>query len=134
MKFNPSCRTCGGGNQRRAGFTLAEVLAALVFMAIVIPVAVEGLRIASYAGNVAARKRVAARIADRLLNEYRVSGSLMGSQSSGTAIENDLEYRWRLQSGNSELRNMRLVTVEVTFPAQDREQSVAISTLVGVQP
>jgi hypothetical protein len=29
-----------------AGFTPAEVLAALVFMAIVIPVAVEGLRVA----------------------------------------------------------------------------------------
>ena len=36
-------------SQRRAeaGFTLAEVLAALAFMAIVIPVAVDGLRIAS---------------------------------------------------------------------------------------
>ena len=35
----------------RAAFTLAEVLAALLFMAIVIPVAVEGLHIASLAGK-----------------------------------------------------------------------------------
>ena len=51
MKFRtrtPHCKT-PGVNFRRAGFTLAEVLAALAFMAIVIPVAVQGLRIASRA-------------------------------------------------------------------------------------
>ena len=53
----------------RAGFTLAEVLAALVFMAIVVPVAVEGLRVANLAGQVGQRKTVAARVADRVLNE-----------------------------------------------------------------
>ena len=47
---------------RAAAFTLAEVLAALLFMAIVIPAAVEGLHIASLAGTVAARKGEAAHI------------------------------------------------------------------------
>src|SRR5436190_13357159 len=51
-------------------FTLAEVLAALAFMAIVIPVAVNGLRVANLAGQVGQRKAVAARIAERVLNEY----------------------------------------------------------------
>ena len=46
-----------------AAFTLAEVLAALLFMAIVIPAAIEGLHIASLAGTVAARKGEAARVA-----------------------------------------------------------------------
>ena len=49
MKFKPKATD--------AGFTLAEVLAALVFMAILIPVALEGLSIASRAGEVAARKQ-----------------------------------------------------------------------------
>src|SRR5437899_934923 len=55
--------------QRTAAFTLAEVLAALLFMAIVIPVALEGMHVASRAGSVAVRKREAARVAERLLNE-----------------------------------------------------------------
>ena len=50
-------------------FTLAEVLAALVFMAIVIPVAMQGLHIAGRAGAVAERKREAVRVAERVLNE-----------------------------------------------------------------
>ena len=40
-----------------SAFTLAEVLAALLFMAIVIPVAMQGLRISSRAGELADRKR-----------------------------------------------------------------------------
>src|SRR5438128_966804 len=48
-----------------SAFTLAEVLASLVFMAILIPVALEGLHIASRAGEVAARKSEAALVAER---------------------------------------------------------------------
>jgi Tfp pilus assembly protein PilV len=57
-------------NKNRTGaFTLAEVLAALLFLAIVIPAAVEALHVASLSGEVAARKGMAARVADRILNE-----------------------------------------------------------------
>ena len=45
-----------------SAFTLAEVLAAMLFLAIVIPAAVEALHVASLAGEVAARKGAAARI------------------------------------------------------------------------
>ena len=49
-------------------FTLAEILAALVFMAILIPVAMEGLSVASRVGVTAARKTEAALVAERVLN------------------------------------------------------------------
>src|SRR5580704_3582100 len=68
------------GSRRRmaAAFTLAEVLAALLFLAIVIPAAVEVLHVASLAGEVAARKSEAARVADRGLNENLVTTNWMG--------------------------------------------------------
>src|ERR1051325_2433688 len=86
----PSPPSAGGeGEKTRArnarGFTLAEVLAALAFMAIVIPVAVQGLRVASLAGQVGQRKAVAGRIAERVLNELSVTGQLQGSGTSGVA-------------------------------------------------
>jgi hypothetical protein len=43
-------------------------LAALLFLAIVIPTVVEALHVASLAGEVAVRKSAAARVADRILN------------------------------------------------------------------
>src|SRR5215469_14289664 len=56
-----------------SAFTLAEVLAAMLFLAIVIPAALEALHVAGLAGEVAARKGAAARLADRLLNESIVT-------------------------------------------------------------
>jgi type II secretory pathway pseudopilin PulG len=53
----------------RAGFTFAEVLAALVFMAIVIPVAMQGIQIANRAGVVAQRKAIAVQLATSQLQE-----------------------------------------------------------------
>ncbi len=119
----------GGASRRRAGFTLAEVLAALLFMAIVIPVAVEALRIASQAGQMAARRAVAIRIADRVLNELVVTGQWQRTPQEGSLFEAGFEYRWRVDNEPWELGVLRLVTVEVLYPVQGREYAVWLSTL-----
>jgi type II secretory pathway pseudopilin PulG len=166
MKFNPRSPTRPRGRpgrreQAQAGFTLAEVLAALLFMAIVIPVAMQGLQVASRAGVVAVRKAEAARVADRLLNESIVTTNWNQSMQSGVVIEDDRSYRWSLRSEqwNQALTNqtltssmgvavasqptidqstanqvtMNLLTVEVTYVVQSQEFSVRESTLVNPQ-
>src|SRR5258706_11138235 len=85
MKLAPT--RCKPGSARRAGFTLAEVLAALLFMAIVIPVALQGIKIANQAGQVAVRKTQAARVAQRVLNESIVTTNWDKSGLSGTVTE-----------------------------------------------
>lgn len=119
---------------RAAGFTLAEVLAALLFMAIVIPVAIEGLHLASLAGAVATRKGEAARVAQRLLNENLVTTNFNQTVQGGTVTEGQRQFRYSLRSDNwTEDRNqnaIRQLTVEVFFFAQNREYSVRMSTLV----
>lgn len=125
---NPRRGCCD--NRARAGFTLAEVLAALLFMAIVIPVAVEALRVAGQAGTVAARKAAAARVADRLLNELVVSGQWQRASQSGTWIEGLHEYTWTLEEEPWEWGPLRLLTVRVSYPVRGIEHEVALSTLV----
>lgn len=114
---------------RRSAFTLAEVLAALAFMAIVMPVAIEGLRIASRAGQVGRHKIVAARIGDRVLNEWLISDQGIAGLSRGTVLEGTHEYRWTLESSPWSEAGMRLVTVEVQYTVQGRDHEVRISTL-----
>lgn len=114
-------------------FTLAEVLAALVFMAIVIPVAVQGLQIASRAGAVAERKREAARVAERVLNECIVTTNWNQAVQSGTVLEADREYRWTLRTETWTESTMQLLSVEVTFPVQGKDYTVPMSTLVSSQ-
>jgi type II secretion system protein I len=128
MKFNRAKRS---RNANRGGFTLAEVLAALVFMAIVIPVTLQGLQVASRAGSVAERKAVAARLAERKLNELIVTGQWQSSAAKGTLQEGWQTYNWTLESESwAEDAVMRVLTVRVTVPVQGQDYDVRVSTLV----
>jgi type II secretory pathway pseudopilin PulG len=131
MRFNPAIRRLSVVRRAQTAFTLAEVLAALAFMAIVIPVAVEGLRIANRAGQVAQRKDVASRIADRVLNEALVTGQMQSSARNGVAQEGFQEYRWSVRVEPWPEDTMRLVTVEVVYPVQGQEYDVHLSTLIS---
>ena len=117
-----------------AGFTLAEVLAALVFMAIVIPVALDAMHIASRAGTVAARKGEAARVAQRLLTENLVTTNWSQSAQSGTLTEGQRQFRWTMRTDpwpQDPNQNVILqLSVEVFFAAQNQDYSVRMSTLV----
>jgi type II secretory pathway pseudopilin PulG len=130
MKFSPTNRPSSAAKRWQAGFTLAEVLAALMFMAIVIPVAVEGLRVANLAGQVGERKAAAARIAERVLNELVVTGQWQTSTQGGTLQEGPQQYRWTVRAETWNQGALRLLTVEVTFPVQGRDYDVRLSTLV----
>ncbi len=139
MKFAPrtgptSSLRALGPKKSVAAFTLAEVLAALLFMAIVIPAAVEGLHIASLAGTVAERKGEAARVAQRLLVENLVTTNWNQSGQGGTITEGQRQFRWTMRNdpwNQDPYQNViRLLSVEVFFTAQNREYSVRMSTLV----
>ena len=117
----------------RSGFTLAETLAALVFMAIVIPAAVEALHVASGAGEIAVRKAEAAHIADRVLNQSLVMTNWSTGAQSGVADEGSDEFHWTLKSQNWPQDAMEQLTANVTFLTQGREYSVELSTLANLQ-
>lgn len=115
----------------RAGFTLAEVLAALAFMAIVIPVAIEGLRIANLAGQVSLRKTAATRVADRVLNEWLAQGQSQSAALRGTVQEGIHDYRWSIRTEPWNQDTMRVATIEVLYAVQGRDYDVRISTLIN---
>lgn len=128
MKRAPATADRSRRRNRRA-YTLAETLAALMFLAIVIPSAVEALHIAARAGTVAARRGVAARIADRVLNESIIYTNLSSGSQNGTVFENSVEYQWTVTRGNWIDNNLPLLTAEVRYSAQGQFSSVRISTL-----
>lgn len=159
------CRNSRFERARRsaAAFTLAEVLAALLFMAIVIPVAIEGLRIASLAGTVAERKAQAARIAETVLHENLLLSNAVLTAQSGTIREGTREFRYNVKAEpwSQHLTNqvpsrssqfgamlasqpqvdqaavsqisMNHVTVEVLYTVQGRDYAVMLDTLVETQ-
>jgi len=150
-------------SSRVSGFTLVEVLAALLFMGIVIPVAVEGLQLASRAGEVARRKSEASRVAERVLNESLVTTNWSQSSQSGTIVQGDRQFTYTLRSEPwtqnltnqvpaetmsmgqlagrqpqvsataSSQTTLNLLSVEVTYKVQSRDYTVRLSTLASSQ-
>ncbi len=134
MKFKPAPAALPAVKRARAGFTLAEALAAMMFMAIVIPIAVDGLRIASLAGEVGQRKAVAGRIANKVLNEMKVENQLQSSGQNGTVQDGALTYSWSVKTElwtQDPTTPMLQATVTVSFPAQGRTYDVHLSTLIA---
>lgn len=132
MTFN-SLNSPRIARRNRSGFTLAEVLAALLVLAIVIPVALQGLRVASMA-EVGQRKMIASRIGNKVLNELKVTGQLQNTGQTGVVQDHGINYRWTVKNqGWTEdtLSQMILATVTVTFPVQGKNYDVHLSTLVA---
>lgn len=126
-------RRDGDRKRRSAGFTLAEVLAALVFMAIVIPVSIEGISIANRVGVVGERKAVAARLAESVLNELIVTGQWQSSQLKGEFDDGPPGYTWAMESETWTEDNMRVINVDVMFTVRNEEYKVRLSTLLDGQ-
>jgi type II secretory pathway pseudopilin PulG len=132
MKFTPARRPYFI-KRAVSAFTLAEVLAAMLFMAIVIPIAVQGIRLASLAGEVSEHKLIAARIGNKVLNELKVMGQLQNSARSGAVQNNGVEYDWSVRSSiwtEDATSPMTLVTLTVAYTAQGKKYDVKLSTLV----
>ena len=133
-KIKSGCDAPSQAARRRLhAFTLAEVLAAMLFLAIVIPVAVEALHVSSLAGEVAARKGAAARVADRILNESLVTTNWTGGVQSGTVSEGALDFNWTMTTQDWPKDSMQMLTAEVKFLAQGKDYSVKLSTLANSQ-
>jgi len=131
MTLNPHNRTAA--KRRRSAFTLAEVLAALLLMVIVIPVAMQGMRVAGRAGEVAQRKMVAARVGNKVLNELKVTGQLQSTSQTGVVQDRGISYKWSIKSqGWTEdtQSQMTVAALTVSFLVQGKNYEVHLGTLM----
>ena len=114
-------------------FTLAEVLAAMLFLAIVIPVAVEALQFP--ASRARSRRARARRRASPTGSWARAWSRPTGAAADRAAriAEGALDFDWTLTTQNwPQDATMQLLTAEVTFPAQGKDYSVKLSTLASL--
>ena len=128
----PHVRSSGPARRRlgAGGFTLAEVLAALLFLAILIPVTMHGVSVASRAGILGQRKATAMRIAERVLNELTISPAQIGTATPyGNVVDGDITYPWTMISEPWTEDSMTVLTVRVSFDVQGTTFDIAASTL-----
>lgn len=116
--------------RRQAGFTFAEILAAMLFLGLVIPTALQAIRISSDAGTMASRRAVATRLGDALLTELAITDQWRGGTQSGQFDPPYQDYRWEIRSENWTEQGMLQLSLAVTFRVRERAAQVLLSTLV----
>jgi len=112
-------------------FTFVEILAALVFLAILVPAVLEGITLSSRASVLAERSAVAAELAQNKLNELTLSDTWATAGSGGDFGAGWPGYRWESTQSTWDMDTMTLLAVKVYFTVQGREQSLGLSTLVS---
>jgi len=95
---------------RRHPFTFAEVLVAVLVVALVVPVAVHGIALARRLVGDDVQLEWAARLADEKLNELQVTGEWENGDSEGV-FEDEPEYGWVLRTGSFDRDASLSVTV-----------------------
>lgn len=122
-------------SRRVGGFTLIEVLAAMVFLAILVPAIMRAITIANRASVFSERSTVAAELAENKLDQQLVGNAWI----SGAAVKGDFGqdypgFRWELSqtSWQGDTANpMTELAVEVFFPVQGKEHNLRLTTLVS---
>ena len=120
------CTVNGNPSSKCYGFTLAEVLAAMLFVAILIPAVVRGLTLANRAAVVAERSDTAVHLAEKRLNELLLNDEWVSAGTSGDFGEAYPLYRWELLRGTWREDDMNELTLRVLFPVQGRDYDVVL--------
>jgi prepilin-type N-terminal cleavage/methylation domain-containing protein len=115
---------------KRRGFTLIEVLATMVLLAIVLPVAMRGVSVSLAAASSAQHRAEAASLGEAKLNSMVATGEWSNTAPSGDFGADWSGYQWTLQTQARDF-NTTEVMLTVTWTERGTQRSLPISTLVA---
>ncbi|WP_261362025.1 type II secretion system protein [Humisphaera borealis] len=118
--------------RRNRGFTLVEVLATILMLAIIVPVAMQAVSLATGISGAARHRAEAAALAESQLAFLMTSGEWQtGTLQGDFAQQGFPEYQWYASVGNWTEANVQQLDVMVLWTTPRRgEESVVVSTLV----
>ena len=122
----------------RRGFTLIEVLAALLLMEVVLPVVMNGVSISTRAAGVARHRDEASGLARAKLSELVVTGLWQNGNLAGDFSPDWPDYRWEASIqgqvnssvGSSTQVTLQQLDLRVIWSSRSSEDSLTLSTLV----
>lgn len=116
---------------RRGGFTFVELLATVVFMGIVLPVAMGTITLCTQLAGRSRRQMEAASLATMKLTELVASKDWSSGARTGDFTDWP-DYHWSVDVLNwPESSLMEELEVTVTWQAQGRDRELVLSTLIN---
>jgi prepilin-type N-terminal cleavage/methylation domain-containing protein len=116
-------------NRRRGGFTFIELLATVVLIGIVMPVAMQTIALCTQLAGQSRKEMEAASLASVKLTELIASGDWESGARSGEFTDWP-GYRWTVDVFNWTESTVRQVDVTVHWQSRGRERELVLSTLV----
>jgi type II secretory pathway pseudopilin PulG len=109
-----------------------EILVTFVLIAIILPVAMNGISMAAKLASQAKHRVEATTLAQQMLGELVLTGDYEDGDQDGEATEDNTEYLWRLDVLDwEEEDSMQQLDLSVTWEdAAGWENTVVLSTLV----
>lgn len=124
-------------SHRASGFTLIEALAALMLMAIVLPVAMGAISTATKMASLTERRARATELADILLAEVVLTRAWEDGDAAGVFDEtygDDVEgYEWVLLVDDWHQPEFKQLTLHVVWQTTRGEQDVRLTTVVSAE-
>jgi type II secretory pathway pseudopilin PulG len=111
-------------------FTFVEILAAMLFLGILMPVVIGALQVSNRAAVLSERSGIAAQLAENQLAELQLNDAWTTASTSGDFGANWPGYRWELTKSDWASGTMTELQLAVLFTVQGREHDVRLSTLV----
>ena len=128
MKNLPNTRH--GASHRTRGFTLVEVLATLTLLAIILPVAMEGISLSTKTAALAKQQMEAATLAATKLAELSATEAWQNRTLSGDFGQEWPQYRWSAEVQDWEGATVKQVDIHVTWTMRGTERSATLTTLI----
>jgi len=120
-------RRCTRGLRR--AFTLIEVLATMVLLGIVLPVAMRGVSMALAASEYSRHTAEASSLAQEKLSELSVLGVASSTGNAGDFGADHPDYHWSLQTQSRDY-GLTQLDLSITWSERGRDRSMTVSTLV----
>jgi prepilin-type N-terminal cleavage/methylation domain-containing protein len=120
------------GTCKRQGFTLVEMLATILIIALVLPTAMRGIALVTRMASQSNRKIIAATLAEAKMSELIASGEWEhGGLSRGNFGDDYPEYVWDIDVENWEMAPMSQLRVSVYWDGgqYDEDRCVTLATL-----
>ena len=114
-----------------AGFTFVEVLAAMLFLGILMPVVISAVLVSNRAAVIAERSSIAVQLGENELGELMLDDAWSSASTRGDFGADFPGYRWELTKADWESGAMTELQLDVLFTVQGSEHSVRLSTLVN---
>ena len=118
------------GRHLSGGFTFIELLATVVFIGIIMPVAMRSIALCTRLGGQSRKQVEAASLACTKLTELTCSDDWKTSEKSGDFGPDWTGYRWTTVVSNWIDSTVNQLDVTVTWQSHGKECSVTLSTLV----